>query len=412
MSSKGKPLNFNIRNYTITDLQDIFELPNQYDSNVIEIKETKLREKLLSNPKLTPKLKQDTVQFLNSAKIKLQENIKSTKQSVNEHPLIIKNSAIDDKSKGIVSKRLIKKHVNIDTRFRDNMKQLTSNFDIEFSFKLTNVIKMELSSIEFPTTFYAISKLFGNNFYTINIVLKTSQKYTALFQLTDGNYSKTTIINALNSVNSYIYDNIAYGFDDTNPNIFNYINFDVDIDNEGSGTGRTEFSMDASLNTFYDVSYVELLFNENMDGCPDSTHITKKIGWMLGFREESYQIMPDANNEFKITSESLIDITGPKYLFLAINDYNSNNDPKSYFYSGFNSVILNKNILARIPLTTFSFSFEVANMLNIVSTPREYDTPITIDKINIQVIDEYGRVVDLNNMNISFCLTFTSSYNV
>ena len=40
----SKPFNFDIRNYTLNDLQDIFELPNQYDSNVIEIKETKLRD--------------------------------------------------------------------------------------------------------------------------------------------------------------------------------------------------------------------------------------------------------------------------------------------------------------------------------------------------------------------------------
>ena len=45
----SNPFNFDIRNYTINDLKDIFELPNNFDSNVIEIKETKLREKLLSN---------------------------------------------------------------------------------------------------------------------------------------------------------------------------------------------------------------------------------------------------------------------------------------------------------------------------------------------------------------------------
>ena len=85
----SNPFNFNIRNYTINDSKDIFELPNNFDSNVIEIKETKLREKLLSNPKLTPKLKQDTIQFITSAKIKLQENIKSVKETMNPHPYII-----------------------------------------------------------------------------------------------------------------------------------------------------------------------------------------------------------------------------------------------------------------------------------------------------------------------------------
>jgi len=400
----SKPFNFDIRNYTINDLQDIFELPNQYDSNVIEIKETKLREKLLGNPKLTPKLKQDTIQFITSAKIKLQENIKSTKQINSPHPYIIENPLLEEKEKA-GTKREIKKHINIDTRFRDNLQQLSSDFDINFSFKLTNVIKMELSSIEFPTTFYAISDLFGNNYFTIRVNTTTpDETYTALFQLPDGNYSKTSLLNEIKNLDNYTRD-----INDELINIFQYINLAVDVDNEGSGTGKSIFTLDASLSG-YDVTSVELLFNENKKCAPDNIDIVKKLGWMLGFREERY-ISDTSSNNFEIKSESLLDITGPKYLYLAIDDHNSNNETMSYFHSGFNSVVLNKNILARIPLTTFSFSFEVANMLNIVSTPRQYTSPITIDKISVQVIDEYGRVVDLNGMNMSFCLTFTINYD-
>ena len=401
----SKPFNFDIRNYTINDLQDIFELPNQYDSNVIEIKETKLREKLLGNPKLTPKLKQDTIQFITSAKIKLQENIKSTKQINSPHPYIIENPLLEEKEKA-GTKREIKKHINIDTRFRDNLQQLSSDFDINFSFKLTNVIKMELSSIEFPTTFYAISDLFGNNYFTIRVNTNNPQEiYTALFQLPDGNYSKTSLINEIKNLDNYSHD--IHG---DLINIFQYINLAVDVDNEGSGTGKSIFTLDASLSVYYDVTSVELLFNENKKCAPDNIDIVKKLGWMLGFREERY-VSDTSSNNFEIKSESLLDITGPKYLYLAIDDHNSNNETMSYFHSGFNSVVLNKNILARIPLTTFSFSFEVANMLNIVSTPRQYTSPITIDKISVQVIDEYGRVVDLNGMNMSFCLTFTINYD-
>lgn len=410
----SKPFNFDIRNYTINDLQDIFELPNQYDSNVIEIKETKLREKLLGNPKLTPKLKQDTIQFITSAKIKLQENIKSTKQINSPHPYIIENPLLEEKEKA-GTKREIKKHINIDTRFRDNLQQLSSDFDINFSFKLTNVIKMELSSIEFPTTFYAISDLFGNNYFTIRVNTIDDLDsyniitYTALFQLPDGNYSKTSLINEIKNLDNYSHD-IPSGSSGSSEliNIFQYINLAVDVDNEGSGTGKSIFTLDASLSS-YDVTSVEFLFNENKKCAPDNIDIVKKLGWMLGFREERY-VSDTSSNNFEIKSESLLDITA-KYLYLVIDDHNSNNETMSYFHSGFNSVVLNKNILARIPLTTFSFSFEVANMLNIVSTPRQYTSPLTIDKISVQVIDEYGRVVDLNGMNMSFCLTFTINYD-
>jgi len=393
MSSKLP--NFDIRNYTINDLKDIFELPNNFDSNVIEIKETKLRDKLLSNPKLTPKLKQDTLQFITTAKIKLQENIKSVKEIMNPHPYIIEKPIIEGKD--ILQERTLKKHLNVDTRFRENFQQSSSNFDINLSFKLANVKKMELSSIEFPTTFYAISKVFGNNFFTIRIDVSGEGVKEALFELPDGNYSRTAIINALNEPSNYT----------PSDSIFNDINFDVDVDAEGSGTGKMFFTIDSSSSI---VNQVELLFNENRSCQPDSNALIKKLGWMLGFRNGSYVSTNEDNNNFEIRSESLLNITGPKYIYMAIDDHNSNNESTSNFYSAFNSVILHKNILARIPLTTFSFSFEIANMLSIVSTPREYTNPVTIEKLGIQLMDEYGRILDLNEMNISFCLSFTQSY--
>lgn len=394
-----KLFDFDIRNYTVNDLKDIFELPNNFDTNVIEIKETKLREKLLSNPNLTPKLKQDTIQFISSAKIKLQENIKNKKEIMNPPPYIIDKSIIEGKD--ILQERTLKKHLNVDTRFRDNFLQTSSNFDINLSFKMTNVKKMELSSIEFPTTFYAISKIFGNNYFNIKIITPIKE-YTALFELTDGNYSKTTLLNSLNNI-----DNYSYNDDSDLKNMLENIIFTVDIDNDGSGTGKTAFTLNANGSS--DINSVELLFNENKNCAPEKTDIVKKLGWTLGFRQEKY-ISETSDNNFEIKSESLMDITGPKYLYLAIDDHKSNNEATTYFHSAFSSVILNKNILARIPLTTFSFSFEIANMLNIVSTPREYTNPITIEKISIQVLDEYGRIIDLNGMNISFCLTFTQSY--
>ena len=390
-----KPLNFDIRNYTINDLKEIFELPSNFDSNVIEIKETKLREKLLSNPNLTPKLKQDTIKFITSAKIKLSENIKKNKEVIDNNPYIIENR-INERS-DILQERTLKKHLNVDTRFRDNYDQTSSNFNINLSFKLSNVKRMELSSIEFPTTFYAISKKFLNNFFTIRIKpIDSTEVITGLFELEDGNYNRSAIINALNNVENYKTE--------SDTSIFDGINFDVDVDSAGSGTGKMIFDISNES-----IDNVELVFNENRDCKQDNNSLVKKLGWMLGFRNGVYK-SEDTNTNFQIKSESLMNITGPKYIYMSIDDYNTNNDSASNFYSAFNSVILPKNILARIPLTTFSFSFEIANMLSIVSTPKEYMSPVTIEKIGIKLMDEYGRILDLNSMDISFCLSFTQSY--
>ena len=116
-------------------------------------------------------------------------------------------------------------------------------------------------------------------------------------------------------------------------------------------------------------------------------------------------------NSEKVVSEAVIDLKGFKYMFLVVDDYNNN--VNNSFYSAFNSSVLNKNILARISLQNTSF-FDTAaqNNLSLVTTARQYFGPVDIQKLGIQLLDEYGRVVDLNNMDFSFCLTLQAIYDL
>jgi len=96
---------------------------------------------------------------------------------------------------------------------------------------------------------------------------------------------------------------------------------------------------------------------------------------------------------------------------LVVDDFNNN--VNNGFYSAFQSSILNKNILARISLQPVaSFENFAQTNLNIVTTPREYFGPVNITNLNIQLLDEYGRIMDLNFMDFSFCLTLTLRYDV
>ena len=42
---------------------------------------------------------------------------------------------------------------------------------------------------------------------------------------------------------------------------------------------------------------------------------------------------------------------------------------------------------------------------------REYFGPVNIQKLEIKVYDEYGRILDLNNMDWSFTLAFEKLYD-
>ena len=115
-------------------------------------------------------------------------------------------------------------------------------------------------------------------------------------------------------------------------------------------------------------------------------------------------------NNLNYVSEGVVDLLGPRYLYLVVDDFNNN--VNNNFYSAFNSSILNKNILARISLQAATFNIFTENNLSIVTTPRQYFGPVKIQNINVQLLDEYGRVIDLNNMDYSFSLTFQTVYDL
>jgi hypothetical protein len=128
------------------------------------------------------------------------------------------------------------------------------------------------------------------------------------------------------------------------------------------------------------------------------------LGWILGFREGYY------TEATKYVSEGVIDILGPKYIYLVVDDFNNN--VSDGFYGAFTASLLNKNILARITIQSSIFSISTQNNFNLITSPRQYFGPVDVQKLQIQLLDEYGRILDLNNMDFSFCLTFQTVYDL
>jgi hypothetical protein len=178
----------------------------------------------------------------------------------------------------------------------------------------------------------------------------------------------------------------------------------TDSTSAGSGTGQLVVGI-AEGAAIFDFT---LEFNTNYTGLGQdlSTPLPLKLGWILGFRSGKYSGSPN------YVSEAPVDLNGIKYMYLVVDDYNNN--VNNSFYSAFNSSILNKNILARISLQTGTGFLDVnsQNNLLLTTTARQYFGPVDIQKLKIQLLDEYGRVIDLNNMDYSFCLSLQSIYDL
>ena len=65
----------NIQNYTIKELEDIFELSHSYDENIVEMQETKLRQNILNDKNTVSTTKPNVLSFLTQIKSILVDNI-------------------------------------------------------------------------------------------------------------------------------------------------------------------------------------------------------------------------------------------------------------------------------------------------------------------------------------------------
>ena len=246
-----------------------------------------------------------------------------------------------------------------------------------------------------PTTFYGVSKQYGNNYFNITVNFSDSTTFTKVISIPDGNYTRESIMNIINA--QLAIAGIP----------FSYVSFIINLTADETGSGQTLVGPNSTQPVLPApvITSIELNFQADRFGLEDrGTPLPLKFGWLLGFRNGIYV----GNTNY--VSEGVVDVSGPKYLFLVVDDYNSS--VNNNFYSAFNSSILNKNILARISIQVDNFKTLEQNNLNLVTTPREYFGPVNLNNLTIQLLDEYGRIVDLNYMDYSFCLTLITVYDI
>jgi len=419
----------NINNYTIKELEELLELPSNYDESIIEIQETKLRQNIISDRSIISTTKNNTLDFIKKVKKVLADNVKKNMGSnTNNVSKLAKNweniynlnkslessDLIDAGSTNIIkrpvtpygqsspsefyqgsinplNKRILRQNINIDTRFRENYYTTTSsNFHVDLPLRLTDVVSLQLSALELPNTFYVISQVFGNNFLSLEI----SGQDPIIITIPDGNYDYLGLQNYIN--------NFLTTLGGGNP--YSQIQFLADI-NTSSGSGPQAGSGRMVVGSTSGTLQFSINFLTDRYGNEDrQSPLPLKLGWLMGFREGYYE------NNTTYVSEGIINLIGPRYIYLVVDDFN--NSVLDGFYGAFTSSVLNKNILARISLQGSVFNYLSKDNFNLITTPRQYFGPVDIQKLQIQLLDEYGRILNLNNMDYSFCLQFQTIYDL
>ena len=314
-----------------------------------------------------------------------------------------------------INRKLVTKLLNIDSRNRESIYPSSTDYIINLQYPVNNVIEMKLCDLELPTTYYPISTALGNNYMWIKLNIVNGQSVYFYVFIPDGNYYYDDLIayingsNCLTQFDFFAYPTVSITFD------LNYKN----LGGVGTGTGKVTFGM--VVTDKKDVTSIEFNFAgsplENVTNTIivtdpeqlkkytklDNTNIQLKFGWMLGYRKSLYK------GEYKYTSESVMDIIGPRYLYLIIKDGTNGLNTNVNFISA-TGTGLDPDTIARISLKGAAFNIQAQNDFSVYTEPRYFFGPKKIEKISVKLVDEYKRVIDLNNNDFSFTLRLTTIY--
>jgi hypothetical protein len=327
-----------------------------------------------------------------------------------------------------INVRTITQTINIDTRFRPNYYgSSATNFSISLPSTQKNVVKMRIASIEIPMSYHSISKSNGNNTCLI-IDASGSGTNCWLVILPDGNYEQswagesnaayieTAMNNAISTATPGTID-LATGkvsLTGTQAKIRPLIDLCFTLDRI---SGRSVFAVpQAGAGTTIFTKGFTVRFNIDTDGNLNlETNIQMRLGWQLGFRSAQYVCGGGASGAGACLSEGVCLICGPRYGFISIEDYQKNTSP-SYIVAYANSILQN-NVITRVNLSSVMGDvgvYQVSNDLGLDSQTgrtREYFGAVDIQKLHIAMYDEYGRFINLNNMDWSFTLEFDKLYD-
>ena len=217
----------------------------------------------------------------------------------------------------------------------------STDYTLDLSEKLSNVISLRLYSIQIPFNWYTIDTIFGNTcLWITNYSATDLSSTTFLIQIDSGNYSPSDLQSALNiAFASNINPNTGkiypsgHGFvppsvtnPPTVPVTYNAVNGKITISLDGftDPNGDTINAIQpgdianntAAYITFFDFTR-ELQCKENCSS--PGLYFDRSLGWIMGFRLPNSPIIVGGN-----TGTAIVNLFGSKYFILILDDYNQN----------------------------------------------------------------------------------------
>ena len=296
-----------------------------------------------------------------------------------------------------VSPEIKTKYINVETKFCNDYNVLTNgvDFSIDLQENINNVVNMNVESIELPISYYNISSTLENNYFKITVIENNVVGASYMITLTNNDYSD--IHELVTEINSRIDDSL-------NSNTYLSRLTAAVLNN------KVVFYSNNSDNS---VDYQFIIdFAVDSTGNFDKYNIKPKLGWVLGFTDIAYNTNEETqtyqSTGFKMSvAEIMYNLYIPRVLYLVIDEFSSGK--QSSFQTMMNRSRNNHNIIAKIAVNKTIYGFGklfIANGDNgfLISDKRSYNGKTDIRKMNVQLVDEYDRKIDLNGQDFSFTM--------
>lgn len=489
-NSKPNQLDTDINNYTIEDLLLIFGL-NDPTQNELNIVANKMINKMVSDgnneiaeflqnakEKLFEELYEDEVEYddhseqakqatdtliewwKNQYPRKKQEShpleavdrnqrvqfFDNSQTTIKQERLNIAESFVVPVAQGYINpnlKNVTTRTVCIDSQFRPNSSSINTDFTIDLSDPLLNTLSIKLYSIQIPRSWYNIDH--GYNCFDVSFNGDIFSVY-----IKPGNYNVEELLKNINTQMP-------------TPDVSFEIN---------NITQKVSINNVSSLNSIEFIFYSEKGFKDTRCvACSSNTYINYNLGWLLGFREFGTQSFEGETGlllpiESSIEADAIIEMYGPRYFLLVLDDFNQNHLNKGLINSiergtklslpkyinldnktcdpSFNRAIFSKSaprkftqaqlftmnsiiddrkeirkrviapttsdVLALIPIRNTNDNVIVDYGISLLQNKREYFGPVTIERLKVRLLDDKGNLVNLNKRDWSFSLHVESLY--
>ena len=306
----------------------------------------------------------------------------STAPLPTKQPLLTKQSIEYDR-------QIVTRVINVDSRFRQNPLDSTTNFIYKLLHPVKNVISVRVSSIEFPNVFFSFSKNRGNTSFELiypsmtypDSALPTgfTSRFSGVIQIPDGNYdissdpSKDLIQVLIGQLNTQLAAFFSSGPTVTFTGSLNIVTGQITI---ASGSGSAPSVM-------FDINFGSGNFSSRVEDFG--------LGYNLGFRKKVYL------NQYSYTSESIINTTDTNYIFMTLDpDWKViiHDTPDRTQHFSFAKIIMDQ------PKNAIVYD----NGQNTLTKEYFLRQPTDIITIRVRISDPYDQDIDLIGTDFSFSL--------